>query len=552
LITDSSRTLGGITKTTIYYQGDLAMFTNQKTIIKATLARRLKFASTLLASALLVSGPVLAQSPGSLIVDPRAISFSEPDVSGPGRGYATAGGFTMNNGYLPDHCVYKRYSWRKLEPDRGQYDFTNTIERDVQRAAAQGKKFALGILALSASPYSDDDIDVPDYLVQEMPQGFYFTKSKGGRVYVPDWNDADFITRNNALIAALAAKYDGDKRIAWIDIRSYGNFGEWHLYDPIPYPYAPKGQNIPEDRSSNYKKEFYPMRSVSGSTPATLATKRAIVDSYVDSFRRTQLCMMTPDTVGLSYALSRSPYIGTRREGLGSQNFVNYIKQPPDGSPDVLTILKERWKTAPALCEFAGTWGLLNGKEVDLGKFTVDTIRQFHLCIASANFSHDHPTATRQNIENIGKTLGYRYRIARAVLEPVVTPASATTISYLWTNEGVSPIYSDWTIDVQLRDRITGTVLASQNSALQLRKLLPAGTALTQSDTRAALKAGPTWDTVKIWVPANILSSLKGRNRVDVCVKISDRSGFFPPLPLAMDGKLADGAYRLGTIAVAQ
>ncbi len=528
------------------------MLTNQKkTIKKTTLARRLKLASIVLTSALMASGPAIAQSPGPLVIDPRAISFSEPDVSGPGRGYVTAAGFAKTNGYLPDHCVYKRYSWRELEPVRGQYDFTNTIERDIQRATAQGKKFALGIVALSSSPNSGDNIDVPNYLIQDMPLGFYFTKTAGGRVYVPDWNDSDFITRNSALIAALAAKYDGEPRIAWIDIRSYGNFGEWHVNDPVPYPTPAPGQNIRQGSSSNFQKQFYLMTSVSGSTTATLATKRAIVDSYVDRFKRTQLCMMIAETAGLSYALGRSPYIGTRRDCLGGEYFSNF-KQPPDGSPDVFTIIKDRWKTAPALCEFVGSWGVQNGRSVDLGKTAIDAIRQFHLCIASANFSHEHPTATRQNIENIGKLLGYRYRIARAVLEPTVTPASATKISYLWTNEGVSPIYSDWTIQVQLRDRQSGAILAAENSAMQLRKLLPAGTALTQSDSAASLKAGLTWDTVRVKVPSDILSSLKGRNKVDVCVKITDRSGFFPPLPLAMDGKLADGAYRLGTITVAQ
>ncbi len=516
--------------------------------LETALGNCLNLASILMLTSLTVGLPSVAQSVSTLIVEPRPISFSEPDVSGPGRGYATAASTT--NGYLPDYCVYKRYSWRELEPARGQYDFTNTIEKDAQRAATQGKKFAFGIVALSSSPASGDNVDVPNDLIQDMPLGFYFAKAAGGRVYVPDWNDSDFIARNNALIAALAVRYDGDPRIAWVDIRSYGDYGEWHLNDPVPYPNPAPGQNIRPGASSNFQKQFYLMTSVSGATTGTPATKRAIVNSYVHNFKKTQLCMMTPDNYGLAYAFSLSPYIGTKRDCLGGEWFSNF-KQPPDGSPDGLTLMKDRWKTAPALCEFVGSWGVANGRSVDLGKTSLDDIVRFHLSMASSNFSKTVPTATRQNIENIGKTLGYRYRIAQAVLEPVITPATATKVSILWTNEGASPVYSDWIAQVQLRDRVSGAILASQNSALQLRKLLPAGTALTQYDASFALKSGPTWDTVSINVPANIRTSLKGNNKVDVCVKVADRLGFFPSLPLAMDGKLTDGAYRLGTITVA-
>ena len=46
--------------------------------------------------------------------------------------------------------------------------------------------------------------------------------------YAPVWDDSIYIWAAKEFAKALAEKYDGDPRIEYIDIRTFGEWGEWH------------------------------------------------------------------------------------------------------------------------------------------------------------------------------------------------------------------------------------------------------------------------------------------------------------------------------------
>ena len=46
--------------------------------------------------------------------------------------------------------------------------------------------------------------------------------------YAPVWDDSVYIWAAKEFAKALAEKYDGDPRIEYIDIRTFGEWGEWH------------------------------------------------------------------------------------------------------------------------------------------------------------------------------------------------------------------------------------------------------------------------------------------------------------------------------------
>ena len=118
-----------------------------------------------------------------------------------------------------DH--YFRLSWADLEPTDGRFDFA-AIDRALA-AASPGGRIAFGVMALNTCCSSHRGLDVPADLPGKLAKGFWVKADPGHpgltRAYVPDWNDPIFIARFTRLFRALGARYDGDPRIAWIDLR---------------------------------------------------------------------------------------------------------------------------------------------------------------------------------------------------------------------------------------------------------------------------------------------------------------------------------------------
>ncbi|MBS1826702.1 MAG: hypothetical protein JST93_15405 [Acidobacteria bacterium] len=107
-----------------------------------------------------------------------------------------------------------KYTWRELEPKRGEFDFA-AIRADLEFLNARGKRL---FVQLQDSSFDDRIVNVPDYL---RPSGVVrqFLEQDGKRV--PDgwvarrW-DASVRARFHLLLAALGKEFDG--RIAGINL----------------------------------------------------------------------------------------------------------------------------------------------------------------------------------------------------------------------------------------------------------------------------------------------------------------------------------------------
>jgi hypothetical protein len=98
-----------------------------------------------------------------------------------------------------------------------------------------------------------------------------------------------------------------------------------------------------------------------------------------------------------------------------------------------------------------------------------------------------------------------------------------------WANLGVTPAYERWTVQFQLRHG--ATTIWQTASSLNLETFLPT----------ADQSVSDPWQ-----IPASIPPGT-----YDLLVVVTDPSGYRRPLPLAIDGQLADGSYRVGSVQVA-
>ena len=116
--------------------------------------------------------------------------------------------------------------WCDLNPDEGVYNW-DEIDRMLEACEKHGLTYGIRIM-----PYSS-------YLSEDyVPQWIYDKGAEKNtaplrddlsvQTVFPKWDDPVYLQAHKAFTKALAEKYDGDPRVEFIDIRPFGDYGEWH------------------------------------------------------------------------------------------------------------------------------------------------------------------------------------------------------------------------------------------------------------------------------------------------------------------------------------
>jgi hypothetical protein len=429
---------------------------------------------------------------------PAALAWDDAELENPQRGaYRWYGDAPEPDGW-PALDSYQRFTWRQLEPTRGNYNW-QLIDSELEAAANRGGRF--GLRVMSANSW-DGGSAVPDYLMQRMPNGFWFTYPDNRKsMYAPDWNDSDYLDRAEALIRALAQRYANDDRFGWIEIGPYGDFGEWHVWR-WPYPRTP-----------------------TGASDMTVANRQRLIDLHDELFPPQKLVQMIDSATGsdatMGYALSKSPLIGVRADCFGADQFDTRMREVAAVAPD-------RWKTAPIIVEYCGAES--GSGRIAQGKSQVSA---HHVSLVEGN--HDEyesfKRGEQRDFDETRRRAGYRYRLDSLTLPDAVDTGSSLTITSRWANDGVAPTYADWDVLFQLRDPATGAVAWQGRSSLLLRTLLPTDASALPSVAESFSLGGDV-----------------APGTYHLAVKVQDPNGHYQPLALALRDRADDGSYRLGSI----
>lgn len=317
----------------------------------------------------------------------------------------------------------------------------------------------------------------------------YVQRQSGGQ---PDWNSETFLSGYADLMRALGARYDKDPRLGFVDVGGYGSWGEYHVYEL-------GGEQISRENS------------------------KRLVQSVLDAFPSKYVLMMTPNPDYLRDALALSPRVGIRVDCVGDDGMRgSKIDQVPEAM--------QRWRTAPWVGEWCGGSDADNQYELGLQQ-----VRDYHITsLSSANFPRKYAEmspAEQRSFELANKTAGYRFGLDSMTVGPAVR-GGPMVVSSRWSNQGVGPAYLPWQVLVELRDPAGGAVVFSGRSQFQPATALPTGGAPQQVIDTFALP--PTL----------------APGTYDVQVRVVLPGAAVAPMRLAIDGRAADGSYRLGTVQV--
>ena len=500
------------------------------------------------------------------------------NIPNPMRGYEQGLIFStsaQDPNFAPEQDAYARWSWSQIETSQGVYDFT--VIDNALNGLASGQRLGFRIMAISPCySYAAVDvtvngtavvagIDMPSYLMQGKAWYAPMTGMSGcsyGATYqaMPDWNDPVFLKAVTTLLNALGARYGTDKRISFIDIGIFGDWGEWHI-DPIFQSSSGKSGNFPYC-DSNY--------NTTGALLPTEMTREAIVDAHINAFPYKRLIMTTGEngdgSASLFYTLNKSTLypIGLRRDSWSHSIFSSSLLiastyAMPNNTPTPggvctatsatftgaqTTQILNLWQTAPFIAENYSGSGAFSDNNY------VNQVLTCHVtAIDNGSWGSTYanlPSQIQEGLTQIGVAMGFRLTTDLANFS-VSADNSTLNFETIWVNNGIAPPYINWPVTIYLWNPITNTRSSSNISPLKMTSVLPANSYGTCSDTTsgAVAFAKPTFihDTLPM---ANITSGVTYQLRII----IPDPDRYSAPIALDLQTKNNDGSYTLGTLSV--
>ncbi len=307
--------------------------------------------------------------------------------------------------------AYERFEWAALEPSEGAYNWA-LIDSYIEEATKRGLKFAFGVMNVNTS--SENLYVTPKWVFDAGAEGKVFTTkdtyARDHETICPNWSDPVFIEKVTNFVFALGERYNGNKNIAYIDIRSYGNWGEQHLYglEDARYPLIPS-KNLKEDYIIPYKKAF----------PDTLLVNACNGELYKDVYE---------------WAVNEG--MALRRDGIMGFS---------DGSECLMAYGK-----VPAIYEFGNS--VENYLKTD--SWNMDEVEE-DIEIGKPSYLEFTYDAYKESAEEFGRfanKIGYYFRLKSAKVPKMVKKNSEINIDMTFVNDGVAYLYEDAIIKIGLFD----------------------------------------------------------------------------------------------------
>ncbi len=338
--------------------------------------------------------------------------------------YTTAGPVNQ-----PYSMVYQYVSWKDLEPTEGHYAFDEWEKKSWETPLAKGKHIVFRVFI----DYPHQPSGLPGWLVSKGVKQTPYSDYGGGMA--PDYDDPRMLRAMERLIAALGSRYDGNPRIAFIEMGLLGYWGEWHTYP---------------------RSELF----------ASLATQQRVLEAAHEAFPHKIIMTRYPS----NYA-GRQPWIGF---------FDDMLPEDTDGPED--------WKFLPGMRRSgrAENWkrAALGGEMVPhaahkwLGTDYDHTLKM----VEKAHFTWFGPYCPAlersqspdfiKASQSLVRRMGYEFQLADIRHADTIRQGDPLDVIVSGENIGVAPFYYPWPVELALIDA-QGKFTENYQADVDIRKWLP-------------------------------------------------------------------------------
>lgn len=434
--------------------------------------------------------------------------------------------------------VYMRVLWSDIEPAEGQYRW-DIFDRYAMPWIEAGKKIAIRIICCNQTSEA-----CPDYVREAGAKGHYFIYERPGTGltfpprWEPEYDDPVFIEKLTALIKAFAKRYDGNPDVAFVDIGSFGIYGEGHssFLDKL----------IVSDPEKYNKQVQMHLRLWRENMPNTYL----VISDDVSGNWNT-------DEDHPNMQVARELGIGFRDDSIFCQERSWYH----DGWA------RKFADTMPVVLETGHLTELDYDSKIDYkrGLWHADMLLKCIEDHRASYFSiHDYPEIHlkryKKILRQIANRIGYRFVLENIQYPAVVSPDTEVTITSTWSNAGVAPCCRDYFLTWSLLDASGHICWCCTDSEFSFRSLPPTINGNKQStmvESKIYLghtQINPMPDNCLVWArqtdrnPGEINVMLPD-GKYTLCVSVGNAMGT-PEVALPMKGYRERRLYPIGKISV--
>ncbi len=388
------------------------------------------------------------------------------------------------NGQPLTTIAYLRIYWKFVEPELGKYDWA-MLDRVLKTARERKQTLMLRIAPYGTQP----DNDGPDWYRRMV--GDESAKGLPAK-WRTDPENPLYAKHFTRLVREIGNRYDGHPDIELVDVSIVGAWGEGEHTERLAEP-----------------------------------TMRTLVDSYLESFRKTPLVMQPTDRRTNTYALSKRA-VGWRADCLGDMRCASGAGwcHMFDAYPQSIVNfgVQDSWKKGPVALE--ACWVMQHWKnqgwDVD---YIIEQSLKWHISSFN-NKSSAVPEEWRPRVDRWLKRMGYRFVLRKFTYPSVVSPQAKLAFTSWWENKGVAPCYRQYLLALRLKNAAGAEVL------------------ITGADIRDWMPGDIVCDDA-VFIPA-----ATPPGDYEIAVALLDPDTRTPKVKLAIAGMDAEGWYPLGRIAV--
>ncbi len=389
-------------------------------------------------------------------------------------------------------CIYLRLPWSYIEPEEGKFDWS-VVDAPAQRWIDKGLQVAFRFsVSESWMRYA-----TPKWVVDAGAKGYNFTVGKGvdgaGPFWEPDYADPIFLEKHEHFVAAAATRYDGNPNVAFVDVGSFGVWGEGHTFASTRLKYS---ADVVKKHIDLYTKHF---------------TKTLLAANDDFSFQGDET---------IQYALEKG--LTLRDDSI--------LVQPPPNSYFHAAMAQQFWPKVPVILEHEHYQG-----SVDRGAWNRDiflrAIEEYHasyMCIHW--FPREFLEKERELIDKVNKRLGYRLQLREATWPVRAKLPEGIRFESKWANAGVAPCYPGGFVTFTLKDAKGGIVAVFVNESFDVRGLAAA------PPGKAAVQSTASFNQFAPNIPVG---------KLNVFVSVGQRDGT-PRIALPLDNEDGHHRYLLG------
>ena len=337
--------------------------------------------------------------------------------------------------------VYLRVLWSDVEPREGEFHW-DIFDSVAQNWIKAGKQIAFRIICCNQTENA-----TPDWVREAGCKGIWFKPIysadavPGADRWEPTYDDPVFLEKLSNLLKAFAARYDGDPSVAFVDIGSFGLFGEGHT-----------------GRTAKLSRE------------ETLRIARLHIELHRKLLPNTYL-VLSDDVAGSNSKEPDLPFLKYMREmGVGLRDDSIMCSKygwwhdhwGPLFAPTLPVVIETGHIT---MCAERGNWKKERILEcVEKHRASYFT---FH------GFPEDFRESHAAEIAAVNRRIGYRLMPLSVSFPDKVAPGEPVEIAAEWVNEGVAPCLPGGFVSWSLVDAKGNVCWSFTDESFDMRAIEP-------------------------------------------------------------------------------